>query len=342
MQTAPATVLLDLSRDYSDHRRVRESSWYGYVEGETWGAIPFSVSSLYRGQTAHYSPLLPSIARGLQSSDIAELWKCSISDQAKFILRLAQSWWFSRELAYHPVAVHANQQKLDLDPIALAQHYGIPTGYLDLTDDFNVSAFFATCRETKHGWEPMDSGVGVVYRVILKTLESPFGHYAPLGPQQLPRPAEQCAWVTELPLCHSFEGWPDVSVLKFHHDKRVGEYFLDMFASGKQLFPPDPLADVAAEILACGEIPGDLVEAALESFSKDQYGIRTEHLPALRNALSRMTTFVGNKRLLTDQHVSSLLADPEWCAKMLTDVRVKWRAVRRIPVSQTSGDGADT
>ena len=338
VRTAPATVLLDLSRGYSDHRRLRESSWYGYVEGETWGAIPFAVYNLYRGQTAHYSPMLPSIARGLQSLDIAEIWKCSISDQAKFILRLVHSWWFSRELAHHPVAAHAAQQKLDLDPIALAQHYGIPTGYLDLTDDFSVSAFFATCRETKNGWEPMDSGVGVIYRVTLKKLENPFGHYAPLGPQQLPRPTGQCAWVAELPLCHSFEDWPDVAMLKFHHDKRIGEYFLDMFGGGKQLFPPDPLADVAAEILACGEVPGDLVEAALESLAKDQFGIRAEQLPPLRKELSRMTAFIGNRRLLTDQHVSSLLADSEWRAKMLADVRVKWRAVRRVPVSQTGSE----
>jgi len=285
--------------------------------------------------------MLPSIARGLESSDVGELWRSSVSDQAKLVLRLAQSWWFSRELAHHPIATHATRQHLDLDPIALAQHYGIPTGYLDLTDDFNVSAFFATCRATNRGWETVESGIGVVYRVILKKLDNPFGQYMPLGPQQLPRPTEQCAWVAELPLFHSFEGWPDVSMAQFHHDKRVGEHFLNMFAGGNRLFPPDPLADVAAEILACHEVPADLVEAALDSFARDPCGLRTEQLPSLRKEITQLATLVNNRRLLTDQNVSSLLANSEWRERMLADAKVKWRLVRRVPISQDGDSRVD-
>jgi len=285
--------------------------------------------------------MLPSIARGLRSSDVRHLSKSPTSDQAQIVLRLAQSWWFSRELANHPIASHAAQQNLDLDPIALAQHYGIATGYLDLTDDFNVSAFFATCRATKHGWEPVDDGIGVVYRVILKTLDSPFGPYTPLGPQPLPRPTEQCAWVAELPLCHSFEGWSEVSTLQFNHDSRIGQHFLDMFGGGQRLFPSDPLADVAAEILACHEVPADLVDAALESFASDAHGLRREHFPAIRKEISQRVTLIGNRRLLTDQDVSSLLANPDWCKRMLMDVKVKWRAVRRVPIPEVNEGRAD-
>lgn len=334
MQIAPASVLLEISKDYADHRSRREGSWYGYTEGKNWGAIPFAVSSLYRGQNTRHSSMLPSIARGLQSTDIGEIWRSSISDQAKIVLRLAQSWWFSRELTHHPISHHAANQHLDLDPIALAQHYGIPTGYLDLTDDFNVSAFFATCHETKNGWEPVDTGVGVIYRVNLNKFETPFGRYAPLGPQQLPRPSEQCAWVTELPLCHSFEGWPDVDMMQFHHDRHVGEHFLEMYAGGERLFPPDPLAGVAAEILACREIPMDLVEAALDSFANDPSGILTEHFPALRKEISALANQVSYRRLLTDQYVAPFLTDQEWREKMLMDVKVNWRAVRRVSIPQ--------
>lgn len=338
MQIAPASALLKISEDYADHRSRRSGSWYGYVEGETWGATPFAVSKLYRGQNTRHSHMLPSIARGLQSTGIEDIWKSAISDQAKIVLRLAQSWWFSRELVHHPISHHAAHQHLDFDFIALAQHYGIPTGYLDLTDDFNVSAFFATCRETKNGWEPVDAGVGVVYRVNLNELETPFYRYTPLGPQQLPRPSEQCAWVTELPLCHSFEGWPEVDMLQFHHDRHVGEHFLEMYAGGERLFPPDPLAGVAAEILACGEIPIDLVEAALNSFANDPYGVLTKDFPALRKEISAMANQISYRRLLTDQNVAHLLADQEWREKMLMSVKVNWRAVRRVPISQVETD----
>ncbi len=330
MQTIPASILLQISHDNFDHRSRRERSWYGYSEGGTWGAIPFAVSNLYRGQNARYSPMLPSISRGLTSPNTGELWKYSIEDQAKIVLRLAQSWWFSSELDHHPITTHAIGHKLELDRMALAQHYGIPTGYLDLTDDFNVSAFFATCCETTHGWEPVKTGVGVIYRVSLEKLETPFGRYAPLGPQSLPRPTEQCAWVAELPLCHSFEGWPDVSMMQFHHDKRVGEYFLEMFDGGNMLFPPDPLAEVATEILACGEIPAELVEHAMQSFAEDEHGVRKKHFQSIFAELSKLVTLNSYRKLLTNQQVSSLLADSEWREKRLSDVKANWRFVRRV------------
>lgn len=334
----PAKALIDISKNNVANRARRDDSWYGYVDGSTWGAIPFSVSYLYRGQTGHHAPMLPSIARDLKCKDVRQLWKTPASDQAKIILRLAQSWWFSRELTYHPVSSHASSQGLDLNSIALAQHYGIPTGYLDLTDDFSVAAFFATCRPTAYGWEPVESSVevGVVYRVALETLETPFGRYEPLGPQALPRPTQQSAWVTELPLCHSFDGWPKVDILKFKHDPHVGEHFLDRFSGGDLLFPPDPLVGVADEIVACREIPEDLVDAAIESFAIDPCGVRTSQIPELRREITKLASLIGNRRLLKPQQVAPFLDDSDWCKQMLSDVRVRWRAVRRIPVSDSS------
>lgn len=334
MKIVSASTLLEISKNYEDHRVRREGSWYGYTEEKTWGAFPFAVSYLYRGQNTRHTPMLPSIARGLQSTEIREIWNCSISDQAKLIFRLAQSWWFSRELEHHPISHNAARHNLDLDPIALAQHYGIPTGYLDLSDDFNVSAFFATCRETKNGWEPVNTGIGIIYRVKLNSFKTPFGRYIPLGPQQLPRPSEQCAWVTELPLGHSFEGWPDVDMLLFHHDQYIGEHFLKMYEGGKCLFPPDPLSIIAEEILSCREIPVDLVDAAFDSFANDPSGILKENIPVLRKEIALLATKVSYRRLLTDQLISPFLADKEWREKTLSDVNVKWRAIRRIPISK--------
>lgn len=140
MEIIDANALLEISPDFDDHRTKRSSCWYwardedGYMSG-----LPF-VSALFRGQNQLFSPMLPSISRGLQS-DSGELCKKSATDQAKIILRFAQAQWFGRELDYHPITSHAAAQKLKLDRIALAQHYGIATQYLDLTDDFNVSAF---------------------------------------------------------------------------------------------------------------------------------------------------------------------------------------------------------
>jgi hypothetical protein len=248
------------------------------------------------------------------------------------ILRLAQSWWFSKEFDRHPTAQHAKGQHLDLNPIGLAQHYGIPTGYLDLSDDFDVSAFFATCRETAQGWQPAEDGTGIIYRVSMRTLSDPFTQYVPLGPQSLPRPTEQGAWVAELPMCHSFEGWPGISMLQFQHDRRVAEHFLEMFAGGSKLFPPDPLADVASEILSCHELPVDLVEAALQSFASDPQGPRPDQLQPIRAEIFKHLAPINGRRLLTEERVSALLADEAWCAHRLAEVKARCIAIRRIPV----------
>lgn len=328
-KTFDATTLLEISSGFVDYRSKRKNIWYGYQGDGYWGAIPF-VDAVFRGQNGRYLPMLPSIARGLESKT-GQLWERPPVDQARIVLRLAQSWWFARELDHHPVTSHAASQGLRLDRLALAQHYGIPTGYLDLTDDFDVAAFFATCRETPQGWKPVEQGVGVVYRVELRGLANPFGEYRPLGPQPLPRPMEQCAWVAELPITHSFDGWSGVMIMQFHQSKNVGEHFLDKFDGGKALFPPDPLADVATEIISCHEIPALLVEKALESFAADPAGIRSSQLPEVRQELAQLATHIDYRRILTEAQVSLLMDDFEWRKRMLADIEVRWRLVRAEP-----------
>jgi len=334
MQPLPifdASVLLDISQHFVNYRAQRKNIWYGHAADEDgyWGAIPF-VDSLFRGQNQRHLPMFPSIVRGLESST-GELWERPAVDQARIVLRLAQSWWFAQELDYHPVTSHAASQHLRLDRIALAQHYGIPTGYLDLTDDFDVAAFFATCRETPEGWIPVEDGIGVIYRIELKDLTNPFGEYKPLGPQPLPRPTEQCAWVAELPITHSFDGWPQVMIMQFQHVRAVGEHFLDKFDHGKALFPRDPLADVASEIINCREIPKALAEKALKSFADDPHGIHSDQVAAVQHELTQLATQIDYRRVLTEAQVSSLLEDFEWRKRMLADIKVRWRMVRSEP-----------
>lgn len=338
MKTWNAKELTKISRD-SDRAReerrdiahgFREFDWYGYETEEGFGAKRF-VFSLFRGQNKMYLPMLPAIARGFEIND-GELWERTPIDQAKFILRIAQSWWFSNELKRHPVHGHATEQKIKLDKIALAQHYGVPTGYLDLTDDFSVSGFFATCQETPNGWQPISNGVGVIYRIFLEgTFSNPWSEYKPLGPQPLPRPTEQCAWVTELPISHSFDNWPNVKMMRFNHDPSVGEYFLNKFDGGKALFPDDPLAEVAQEILVSDEIPRELIDAAITTFAEVPYGIRKNQIEDIRIQLSRLVSLVNYRRLLTDEQIASLTDDFKWREKMLSDIKVRWRAVQDVP-----------
>jgi len=332
-----AGMVLEISHDADIGH---ELEWYWYQEGERGGAIPF-VPYLYRGQNERYRPMLPGVVRGLAATNGA-IWEMPPRDQATFVLRLAQTSWFAEELRHHPITAHANDQNLRLDPVAFAQHYGIPTGYLDLSDDVNVSAFFATCRPTKDGagWEPVDDGIGILYRVDLaEGLENSFGSYLPLGPQVLPRPTEQHAWVTEIPVVHSFEGWPGVMEIRFTQQRSIGEHFLEMFDGGSALFPPDPMADVAAEIMTCQEIPATFVEGVMELCLADPTCIRRDEESAVRRELAKTTALVDYRRLLSEEHVAALVNDFEWRKRTLSDVLAGCVPVRLVPV--VNSDDAD-
>jgi hypothetical protein len=320
-------VLLDISRDNDNYRESRPQAWYGYSDPYGWGALLFA-SALFRGQGCRYVPMLPSIARSLTST-AGHLCQWAPRDEALLVLRVAQSKWFARELDHHPIASHAVTLKLKLNRLALAQHYGIPTGYLDLTDDFDVAAFFATCQDTPGGWVPFEDGHGIVYRINLdESFENPLEVYQVLGPQVLPRPSEQCAWVVELPIGINFESWPGVSTLVFEQKRSVGEHFLRKFDGGRALFPVDPLATVAAEIMTCAEIPDEFLESAIESFMHEPNDIQSEQLPAVRRELETLTKMVSYRRLLSEDMVSTLMADFKRRAELLAEAKTTWRFVR--------------
>ena len=329
----PGHALLDISRTEGTQQVRTANSWHWFTDDGYGVALPLNISILYRGQNQRVHPMLPSIARGL-SSQTGKIYEMTMVDQATVVLRLAQSAWFARELSHHPIAAHAENQHVRLDRIALAQHYGIPTGYLDLTDNFDVAAFFATCRETATGWEPVTQGVGVLYRVDLTRVEHRFGMFQPLGPQPLPRPDEQSAWTAEIPMVHSFDGWPIVSIIEFEHDKKIGEYFLQFFDGGKILFPPDPLANVAHEIIQSGEMPKELVEGVLVGFAKDEFGPRSTDFASIRQSLAKLAHLSDYRQILDEQHVAPYLADFEWRKKRLSDVLARTRPIRIVPVSE--------
>ena len=89
-----------------------------------------------------------------------------------------------------------NGERLSVDKIALAQHYELDTGYLDLSHDFDVAAFFATCYRRGAEWQPQIDGIGIAYRIELSRIpHGPLKFAQAVGLQPLPRPEQQRAWV---------------------------------------------------------------------------------------------------------------------------------------------------
>ncbi|WP_292387575.1 FRG domain-containing protein, partial [Mesorhizobium sp.] len=157
---------------------------------------------------------------------------------------------------------------------ALAQHYGVPTGYMDLSESFDVACFFATCSlDTAGKWRPCTTGSGVLY--LLPTERMPIRPDAlqPIGLQMLPRPKEQFGWLIVCGINFDFEDVPGLQLFEFAHDESVSRYFLDMFSFGRSLFPDDAMATVADTIMASSSLPEGIVVSVAQSLQDETKGL---------------------------------------------------------------------
>jgi FRG domain len=184
---------------------------------------------LFRGQVTRYEPCFPTAARGVNAKAIA-LNELTNRDQARFVLNYVRTQWFVDLLTQTAALKWMNQQKLSIDEVAVAQHYGLPTGYVDLTQSFDVATFFACCRYdiNSHRWEPAVSGEGVIYAV--DWTRTPFRDaISPIYLQVFPRPSEQWGWTHELHLGQDFDKLPHVTKLIFKHDAELSSKILQHF-----------------------------------------------------------------------------------------------------------------
>jgi hypothetical protein len=213
---------------------------------------------LYRGQTEIYSPCYPKIYRNFPL--VKRPRELSTKYRTKFLASQVKTLWFISLLQEHPAVHHARRLKIQINPIAIAQHYGMFTHYLDLTQSIEVAAFFACCEYKDKAWQPRSTGKGVIYHF------GPMSNAELIGLVTFPRPGEQKAW--SVPLCFGadFDKIPHVEKFSFNHTLEGSKYFLEMFDSGKVIFLEDLAANLADSIINSKIVPKDFVIQALLRF----------------------------------------------------------------------------
>lgn len=243
-------------------------------------------SILYRGQTKIHDPCMPNISRGFpaEAYDILQL---SSADRARLVLGLALNRWFHAEVQCHPMAVWAKTQNIAFDTTAIAQHYGIPTGYMDVSESFQVSAFFATCwfDRKANEWKPMIDGEGVMYRIDARAVQD---RLWPICYQPFPRPTQQWGWVVELRLGEDFLLAPSLQNFTFQHDKKVGEEILKRFDGGAKIIALDPTAEVASQMCEGKEIPICFVDEVEADLAEESEAIPAELFKSIRRDLTAL------------------------------------------------------
>lgn len=201
---------------------------------------------MYRGQTKDYKRCIPTLAR-LEKAEHQFLALCRLIA-------------FEDAIGEHPMVRLAERIRLFDSPLyvdreGLAQHYGLATDMLDVTSNFDVACFFATCTWSheyrKYQPAASDEASGVMYRItpaLMNSMErpdEPFGPVHIVGWQPLPRPEQQRAFVVKMNPNQDFTSLPSVETFRFRHQAHISHRIWNAFDQGETLFPVDAAAELA-------------------------------------------------------------------------------------------------
>ncbi len=201
-------------------------------------ASPVPFSPLYRGQSCYYEKCLPSLYRKEWSS-------------IQTLERLVQMEDFKAILNDNPEIQDTIEAGIVVNYDGLAQHYGIETNIIDLTNSFGVAAFFAT--------SDYDSLTGCYHPVKEVTRKGviyflPMGIFNPvalidknqiwpIGMEALPRPGEQRGFGAYLEKDQDFHDISDVHRFFFWQNERASIECHRLMGFGTVLFPYDPMVE---------------------------------------------------------------------------------------------------
>jgi hypothetical protein len=194
-------------------------------------------------------------------------------DQARLIVNLIRTEWFVRFLREATAVKWLNESRIVVNEMAVAQHYGLPTGYIDLTQSFEVAAFFACCRyeAASKSWSPVADGEGVVYAVFWRDMPSG-RRVRPIHLQFFPRPSEQWGWTYEMHLGDDFDKLSFVRKFILRHDLEASRRILAKFCQGSDLFPRDPLSELAESVISSRTLPRLISERIARNLTEDPQG----------------------------------------------------------------------
>jgi hypothetical protein len=193
----------------------------------------------YRGQTKDFPTCNANLYRTTNKSEI--------------FLQICRTIVFERLLDKHPyIELLKTNTEIYINNTAITQHYELQTPYLDLTSNFDVASFFATCEydPSTKSYQPYTNtkelGVIYVYNELINLMTNEEDiKFAYLGWQGLPRPEEQRGSIYHLKYYEDFNTARGVKKYLFQHSKRVSEKIWNQFDKGKTLFPNDVASNLA-------------------------------------------------------------------------------------------------
>lgn len=205
-------------------------------------AVPMPMSPLWRGENEFHEKCLPSLYRR-KWSPLQKLERQIQLEDLRLILQV------------NPEIKEMEESGLEVNYNGLAQHYGIETNVLDLTNSFLVAAFFATTI--------YDSMMDV-YRPIMHTVSQgvmyffPSGGFLnfgqdvpiwPIGMEALRRPGEQRGFGMEMTeQKKDLNQYMDGHLFRFWHNSAASMRIWNETKGGSVFFPYDPMTEKVRNI----------------------------------------------------------------------------------------------
>jgi len=214
--------------------------------------------TFYRGQSQYFQECLPSLYR--YTGDALE------QETLRSYLQTVEMMLMMKS---HPVIMSIEKGGIVHDKLGLvrlpvmydglAQHYGIKTCYLDLTNDIWCAAFFAATTydgqyhpvEVKESM-PFEKRYGVLYMLdySMNTENPDFSkdHILPIGLQYFNRPGKQSALVIAMQEMRDLHKHPRLKRVYFRHDSEASKLVYSLSQFGKQFITDDPFASLVEAI----------------------------------------------------------------------------------------------
>lgn len=146
---------------------------------------------------------------------------------------------------------------------ALAQHYGLDTYWLDITNDFNTALFFATCRydNIQNKWKPLtkedtekseDAKFGYIFHIpafqqrITNILshsalncekDSTTNNILPIGFQPFERCYMQHGYGIYMAKDNSLQKDITFEKLRFKHSEKLSQDVFNLMEAGRKIYP---------------------------------------------------------------------------------------------------------
>lgn len=224
--------------------------------------VPYSpaFNDYYRGQNTYFEDCHPSLYRKEMTPAMQFVERVKY-EELKFLI------------AEYPLAkIFSEELHLNVDVLALAQHYGIKTELMDITVDKFTAAFFASTECDADGnYRPVTTvrekpGVFYLYVENLPFINSfTERKLRAVGLQPFSRPGEQAGFTITMTPEQNFNNMVCQGIL-FYHNPEIAEFIFNYTNRSAKLFPKSILEGKANIIKNSPKLSRAAFDAACNEF----------------------------------------------------------------------------